>query len=102
MPFFNFPQFKSMETLSRHSNQTKEANFHKKYKLPIPQPKDATDEIWAKNGPKFHVLEFPSCQKALGKDRRLNGSNHFINIGGIITYFMLLTEIFWFQTKIYW
>ena len=51
MPFFNFPHYKSMGNLSCHSNQTKEPDFHKKHKLSIPQPMDATDEIWAQIGP---------------------------------------------------
>ena len=55
MPVFNFLHYKSMETLSCHSNQTKKSIFIKKKKKKkkrkknflSPQPKDATDEILA-------------------------------------------------------
>ena len=43
---FNFPHYKPMETLSCHSNQTKEPIFSLS-KLSIPKPKDATDKNWA-------------------------------------------------------
>ena len=46
MPFFNFPHCKSIETLSCHSNQTKEP-ISIKTQTSIPQLKDAADEIWA-------------------------------------------------------
>ena len=39
MPFFQFPQYKSMENLSCHSNETKEPIFIKKITFQSPSPR---------------------------------------------------------------
>ena len=55
MPFFNFPHYKSMETLTCHSNQTKEP-ISIKHKFQSPSPRMPEMKFWLQRRCRLKVL----------------------------------------------